>query len=95
MKKEEAFSKLVKYAQPYITLSTVLDKEGKILYQFHIHPQIRSDCFMELQNMTTNSNEAMLTPEDLMEFADELYEFAEVAQEVIETYERENPQPKG
>jgi hypothetical protein len=86
MDKEKAFDTIVDHASPFITLSTVLDEKGLLLYQFHIHPQIEEDCFMELEDMSTDGNQIMLTPDDLREFGDRLHDFADAAEAIIDTY---------
>lgn len=89
MKKDQAFDSIVKNASPFIVLSHVLDDAGDILFEFHMHPQMHEHT-LRLEEVSTGVHEAILTPHDMRELAAKLVEFAEVAETVVNEYEKQS-----
>lgn len=89
MTNKKAFEVIAQHASPFIQLGYVLDDKGSLLFNFHIHPQIRGDCFITLDQVSTDSKEIMITPDDVREFADRLKEFADVADTLIDEYNKQ------
>jgi hypothetical protein len=87
MKKTEAFDSIVEHASPYITLSYVIDEEGVLLARFNFHPQM-DEIELDLDVVSSNNNQIIITADDVRAFAERLVEFADVADTVVGEYNK-------
>lgn len=88
MDDEQVFDSIVANASPYITLAYVLDDKGNLLSHFNFHPQI-DEITIELDVVSSGKRDIQLTPDDVRSFAKKLLEFADVAEAVVEKYNRD------
>jgi hypothetical protein len=82
--KQIAFENIVENASPYITLTYVVDDDGKLLASFSFHPQM-DEIELTLQ-VTGSEKQALCTAKDIRQFADKLRQFANTAETVQEAY---------
>lgn len=84
-KQEKAYRTIVEHGSPHIRLGYVIDDEGNLMANFSFHPQI-SECYLNLDVVSSNSKEVILSTEEVRAFADRLYQFVDTAETIIDDY---------